>query len=356
MAVTTRSAPEQPALSDDDKVGGDDDVDEGNAVLLLSFGGPEGPDDVLPFLENVTRGRGIPRQRLTAVAAHYQHFGGVSPINEQNRLLRKAIEDEMSSRGRPLPVYWGNRNWEPYVEDVVARMAADGVNRAVAFATSAYSSASGCRQYHEDLARARQATGPTAPAIEKLPHFFGHPGFVTANADALRAALARLPPGLAEQARIVATAHSIPISMARAAGPEGGLYEQQLRATARAVVDAVHPGRRVDLVWQSRSGPPEVPWLEPDINEHLSRLADQGIPAVILCPIGFVSDHIEVLWDLDNEARETARGHGLIFERAATAGTHPAFVAMIGDLIVQRLAGRPRRLGTSCPSTCCLAA
>ncbi|MGI8723096.1 MAG: ferrochelatase [Geodermatophilaceae bacterium] len=334
----------------------DDDDDEGNAVLLLSFGGPEGPDDVLPFLENVTRGRGIPRQRLMSVAAHYQHFGGVSPINEQNQLLRKAIEDEMSSRGRPLPVYWGNRNWEPYVEDAVARMAADGVNRAVAFATSAYSSASGCRQYHEDLARARQATGPTTPEIEKLPHFFDHPGFITANADALRAALGRLPAGLAEQARIVATAHSIPVSMARAAGPQGGLYERQLQVTARAVVDAVHPGRPVDLVWQSRSGPPQVPWLEPDINDHLSHLAGQGVPAAVLCPIGFVSDHIEVLWDLDNEARETAQGHGLILERAATAGTHPAFVAMIGDLIVERLAGRPRRLGTLCPTACCLAA
>jgi ferrochelatase len=352
MGATTRSVPERLSGSDNDSVGDD----EGNAVLLLSFGGPEGPDDVLPFLENVTRGRGIPRSRLMSVAAHYQHFGGVSPINEQNRKLRKAIEDEMSSRGRPLPVYWGNRNWEPYVEDVVARMAADGVNRAVAFATSAYSSASGCRQYHEDLARARQATGPTAPAIEKLPHFFDHPGFITANADALRAALARLPAGLAEQARIVATAHSIPLSMASAAGPQGNLYERQLRAAARAVVDAVHPGRRVDLVWQSRSGPPELPWLEPDINDYLSHLAGQGIPAVVLCPIGFVSDHIEVLWDLDNEARRTAQAHGVLLERAATAGTHPAFVAMIGDLIEERLAGGPRRLGTSCPTTCCLAA
>ena len=328
--------------------------DDGNAVLLLSFGGPEGPDDVLPFLENVTRGRGVPRERLLSVAEHYQHFGGVSPINEQNRKLRKAIEDEMSSRGRPLPVYWGNRNWEPYVEDVVARMAADGVSRAFAFATSAYSSASGCRQYHEDLARARQATGPTAPAIEKLPHFFDHPGFIAANADALRAALARLPAGLADLARIVATAHSIPVSMARAAGPQGGLYEHQLGVTARAVVDAVDPGRPVDLVWQSRSGPPQMPWLEPDINDHLVRLASEGVPAVVVCPVGFVSDHVEVLWDLDNEARHTAHSHGLVMERAGTAGTHPSFVAMIGELIEDRLAGGPRRLGTSCPPTCCL--
>ena len=347
--VTTQSAPDQPSpqgIEDDD----------GNAVLLLSFGGPEGHDDILPFLEHVTRGRRIPRERLESVAAHYQHFGGVSPINEQNRLLRAAIEAELASRGRPLPVYWGNRNWSPYVEDVVARMAADGINRAVAFATSAYASASGCRQYHEDLARARHATGPTAPAIEKLPHFFSQPGFITANADALREALGRLPEGLAERAAIVATAHSIPTSMARAAGPDGWLYEQQLQATARAVVDAVDPGRPVDLVWQSRSGPPQLPWLEPDINDHLVRLAGQGVRAVVVCPVGFVSDHVEVLWDLDNEARQTATAHGLVFERAGTAGTHPGFVAMIGDLIEERLAGGPRRLGTSCPATCCLAA
>ncbi len=290
-----------------------------------------------------------------SVAEHYQHFAGVSPINAQNRALRKAIEHELHSRGRPLPVYWGNRNWAPYVEDVVARMAADGINRVIAFATSAYASASSCRQYHDDLARARQATGPTAPVIEKVPHFFDQPGFITANADALRAALDRLPPGLADRARIVATAHSIPLSMAKAAGPDGGRYERQLSSTARAVVDAVAPGRQVDLVWQSRSGPPQMPWLAPDVNDHLVDLAAAGVPAVVLCPIGFVSDHIEVLWDLDNEARRTAQAHGLIMERAATAGTHPAFVTMIADLIEERLAGGPRRLGTSCPPGCCLA-
>ncbi len=345
MGATTRSAPDQSPEAADD---------EDNAVLLLSFGGPEGPDDVVPFLENVTRGRAIPRERLLSVAEHYQHFGGVSPINEQNRILRAAIEQELAARGRPLPVYWGNRNWAPYVEDAVARMAADGINRAVAFATSAYSSASGCRQYHEDLARARQATGPTAPEIDKLPHFFDHPGFITANADGLRDALARLPDGLSERARVVATAHSIPTSMSNAAGPQGNLYESQLHVTARAVVDAVEPGRAYDLVWQSRSGPPDVPWLEPDISDHLIRIAGAGVPAVVVCPIGFVSDHIEVLWDIDMEASRTAQAHGMVMERAATAGTHPAFVAMIADLIEERLAGGPRRLGTSCPSTCCL--
>ena len=346
MGATTPSAPEHRTASADDT--------EGNAVLLLSFGGPEGADDVLPFLGNVTRGRDIPRERLLSVAEHYQHFGGVSPINEQNRVLRSAIETELHFRGRQLPVYWGNRHWAPYVEDVVARMAADGVNRVIAFATSAYASASACRQYHDDLARARQATGPTAPAIDKLPHFYHHPGFIAANADALGAALARLPQDLADRARIVATAHSIPLAMAEAAGPDGGLYEEQLTAAARAVVDAVAPGRAVDLVWQSRSGPPRTPWLEPDVNEHLTRLAAEGVPAVVLAPIGFVSDHIEVCWDLDVEASRTAQALGLTLERAATAGTHPAFVAMIVDLIEERLAGGPRRLGTACPVGCCL--
>lgn len=327
---------------------------DGTAVLLLSFGGPEGPDDVMPFLENVTRGRGVPRERLLVVADHYRHFDGVSPINGQNRTLLTAIKSELASRGRHMPVYWGNRNWAPYVEDTVAQMAADGVRRGLAFATSAYSSAPGCRQYHEDLARARAAAGPAAPRLEKLPHFFDHPGFITANADALRAALGRLPSRLIDRARIVATAHSIPSAMAESAGPAGGLYEAQLRATARAVVDEVKPGREVDLVWQSRSGPPRMPWLEPDINDHLVQLAGQGIEAVVLCPIGFVSDHIEVLWDLDNEARATAQSVGLTLERAATAGTHPAFVAMIGDLIEERLASGPPRLGTRCPGTCCV--
>ncbi len=345
--ATTPSAPDRSAVSEEDT--------EGNAVLLLSFGGPEGPDDVLPFLENVTRGRGIPRERLLSVAAHYQHFGGVSPINEHNRLLRRAIEEELRFRGRPMPVYWGNRNWAPYVGDVVARMAADGINRVIAFATSAYASASACRQYHDDLAGARQATGPTAPAIDKLPHFYDQPGFIAANADALRAALGRLPDGLADGARIVATAHSIPTAMAEAAGPQGGLYERQLQATARAVAHKAAPGRPVDLVWQSRSGPPQVPWLEPDVNEHLIKLAAEGVTAVVLSPIGFVSDHIEVLWDLDTEARQTAQALGLALERAATVGTHPAFVAMIADLVEERLAGGPRRLGTTCPPGCCLA-
>src|SRR5688572_24486862 len=276
-----------------------------DALLVLSFGGPEGPDDVMPFLENVTRGRGIPRERLEEVAEHYHHFGGVSPINEQNKALIAAVEKELAAEGVDLPVYWGNRNWAPYVEDTWRQMADDGIEHVYVFATSAYASFSGCRQYHEDVARARVVLGG-GPTAEKLPHYFDTPGFVQANADALAAALASLPEDVRNTARLVATAHSIPDAMAAVAGPDGGAYEAELMTTARAVVDAVSPGRPFDLVWQSRSGPPSVPWLEPDVNDHLRALAADGETAVVLLPVGFVSDHLEVIWDLDNEAKDTA--------------------------------------------------
>ncbi|MGY1632793.1 ferrochelatase [Geodermatophilus sp. SYSU D01186] len=323
------------------------------ALLVLSFGGPEGPADVMPFLENVTRGRGIPRERLEAVAEHYHHFGGVSPINDQNKALIAAVEAELAAAGADLPVYWGNRNWAPYVEDTWRQMAEDGVEHVYVFATSAYASASGCRQYHEDVARARAAFGPGAPTAEKLPHYFDAPGFVRANADALAAALASLPEDVQDGARLVATAHSIPDAMAAVAGPDGHAYEAELTAAARQVVDAVAPGRSFDLVWQSRSGPPSVPWLEPDVNDHLRALAEAGETAVVLFPVGFVSDHLEVVWDLDNEARETAAELGLAFARAGTAGTHPAFVATVRELVEERRAGGPPRLGTDCPARCC---
>ena len=327
------------------------------ALLLLSFGGPEGHDDVMPFLENVTRGRGIPRERLEAVAEHYYHFGGVSPINDQNKALIAALEKELAAAGIELPIYWGNRNWAPYVEDTWRQMADDGIEHVYVFATSAYASFSGCRQYHEDIARARAATTsparPGGPTAEKLPHYFDAPGFVQANAEALAAALAELPDGVRDTARLVATAHSIPNSMAAVAGPQGHAYESELTAAARAVVDAVAPGRSFDLVWQSRSGPPSVPWLEPDVNDHLRALAEAGEQAVVLFPVGFVSDHLEVIWDLDNEAKETAAELGLAFVRAGTAGTHPAFVAAIRELLDERRAGGEPRLGTNCPASCC---
>jgi ferrochelatase len=326
------------------------------ALLLLSFGGPEGHDDVLPFLENVTRGRGIPRERLEEVAQHYHHFGGVSPINEQNKALIAAVQKDLAAAGVDLPVYWGNRNWAPFVEDAWRQMADDGIEHVYVFATSAYASASGCRQYHEDVARARATFGPGAPTAEKLPHYFDAPGFVRANADALAAALASLPEDVRATARLLATAHSIPNAMAAVAGPLGGAYEAELMAAAQAVVDAAAPGRPFDLVWQSRSGPPSMPWLEPDVNDHLRTLAAAGEQAVVVFPIGFVSDHLEVIWDLDNEARETAAELGLTFVRAGTAGTHPAFVAMVRELLAERRTGGEPRLGTDCPASCCFVA
>ncbi|MFL6130699.1 MAG: ferrochelatase [Mycobacteriales bacterium] len=325
-----------------------------DALLLLSFGGPEGPGDVLPFLANVVRGRGVPRQRLLEVAEHYRRFGGVSPINEQNRALLAALRAELD-----LPVYWGNRNWHPLVEDTVAAMRADGVRRALVFVTSAYTSYSGCRQYQDDLARARAVVGEGAPELAKLRHYFNHPGFVEPAADRVRAALATLAdPGAA---RLVFTAHSIPTAMEAASGPGGHLYSAQLREASRLVADAVRgEGADFDLVWQSRSGPPSVPWLEPDVNDHLADLAARGVPAVVVSPIGFVSDHVEVLWDLDEEAAATAAKLGLDYARAGTVGTDPRFVRMVRQLVEERTAGAPAlalgRLGPShhsCPPDCC---
>jgi ferrochelatase len=327
-----------------------------DAFLLVSFGGPEGPDDVMPFLENVTRGRGVPQERLAEVAEHYHHFGGVSPINAQNRALLAALAPELPG----LPVYWGNRNWDPYLTDTVARMRDDGVRRAIAFVTSAYGSYSACRQYLEDIARARAAVGEGAPEIDKIRHFHDHPGFVMPHAEAVTAALNTLPERAPQRTRIVFTAHSIPTAMEASSGPDGGRYTAQLQETAMLVAGAAAPELDWDLVWQSRSGPPHVPWLEPDVNDHLETLAEAGIRNVVVSPIGFVSDHLEVLWDLDNEAAATARKLGLSFARAATPGTDPRFVAMIRDLVRERMdPATPRHaLGTvptwdTCPLDCC---
>ncbi|WP_213455852.1 ferrochelatase [Rhizomonospora bruguierae] len=332
-----------------------------DAFLLVSFGGPEGPDDVLPFLANVTRGRGVPPERLAEVAEHYRHFGGVSPINQQCRDLLAAI----AGSGLDLPLYWGNRNWTPMLADTVRQMRDDGVRRAVAFVTSAYSGYSSCRQYLDDIVAARAAVGPDAPEIDKLRHFHDHPGFVEPHADAVRAALATLEPAQRATTRIVFTAHSIPLSAARTAGPDGGRYEAQLRETAALVAGRAAPGLAWDLVWQSRSGPAHVPWLEPDVNDHLAALAEAGTTAVVVSPIGFVSDHLEVIWDLDSEAAATAQKLGLGFARAGTPGTDPRFVAMIGDLVAERSVTTGlfdvepgQRLGTlplwhRCPEGCC---
>ncbi|HEY2272279.1 MAG TPA: ferrochelatase [Jatrophihabitantaceae bacterium] len=333
-----------------------------DALLFLSFGGPEGPDDVMPFLRNVTRGRGVPDERLEAVAEHYQHFGGMSPINAQNRALIAALRADFAASGIDLPIYWGNRNWKPYVADAVRTMRDNKVRRALVFATSATSSFSGCRQYRNDMAQARAVAGEGAPELVKLRHYFDHPGFIAANVDAVRAALDSLPSSVRDGARLVFTAHSIPEAMNESAGPErNGLYQKQHYETAR-LVSALVLGADApfDLAWQSRSGPPSVPWLEPDVNDHLKALAADGVRAVVVCPTGFVSDHVEVIWDLDTEARETAQSLGLSFVRAATAGTHPGFVAAVRELVQEQLDGaEPKSLGSlglcgiACPDGCC---
>ena len=343
-------------------------VDPYEALLVVSFGGPERPDDVRPFLENVTRGRGISADRLTEVAGHYFRFGGSSPINDQNRALVAALEQELDRMSLSLPVYWGNRNWHPYLADELARMRDDGVRRAAVFITSAYSSYSGCRQYREDLAAAATAVGPGAPRMDRLRHCFDHPGFVRANADAVFGALADLPTDVADGARLVYVTHSIPTAMAETSGPAAGAYVAQHRAVAAAVTRDVEVRTEArhdyDLVYCSRSGPPQVPWLEPDVNDHLKTLA-AAVPGVVLAPIGFVSDHMEVVFDLDTEALGTADELRLPAARAATAGTHPAFVAAICDLLVERAAvergepvirasiGPPGPSPEVCPAGCC---
>jgi protoporphyrin/coproporphyrin ferrochelatase len=293
-----------------------------DAILLVSFGGPELKEDVIPFLENVLRGRNVPQERMLEVAEHYYHFGGRSPINDHCRELILALQAEVS-----VPVYWGNRNWYPMLGGAVRQMAADGIQRALAIATSAYSSYSGCRQYIENIAAARAAVGDSAPVIDKLPPFWEHAGFVDANADRVAAALAQIPEDRRADARLIFTAHSIPLAMASQCR-----YEEQLIETARRVSARVEHAEW-DLVWQSRSGPRSQPWLEPDILDHLRALAANGVKDVVVAPIGFISDHMEVLYDLDHEARELAGQLGLNFVRAGTAGTHPALIRMLKELV-----------------------
>jgi ferrochelatase len=322
-----------------------------DAFLLVSFGGPEGPDDVMPFLENVTRGRGVPRARLEQVAEHYDRFGGVSPINQQCRDLLAAIEKDFAGSGIGLPIYWGNRNWEPLLADTMAAMAADGVRHAIAFVTSAYSSYSSCRQYLEDIEQARARTGPGAPRVDKLRQYFNHPGFIEPFADAVRGAVESLPDSVQEEFDLVFTAHSIPETMAAASGPHGGAYSAQLAEASRLIAGRVGGGRPWRLAYQSRSGPPSVPWLGPDVVDCLTELARGGSRAVVLVPVGFTSDHMEVAFDLDVEAAEAAEGLGLPLARAATPGTDPRFVAMITELVTERLDGSaPRALGDLGPS------
>jgi len=332
-----------------------------DAIVVVSFGGPEGPDDVLPFLENVTRGRGIPRERLEEVGAHYGLFGGISPINAQNRALVAALEAELARHGPPLRVYWGNRNWHPYLADTIREMRDDGVRRALAFVTSAYSSYSACRQYLDDIARARADVGADAPIIDKIRQFYDHPGFVEPMARNLRAAIDSLPVEHRDHARIVFTAHSVPLSMATSSAYVAQLLEASRLVAERGAPELTDHGRDLDLVWQSRSGPPQVPWLEPDVGDHLDSLARGGVRAAVVVPIGFISDHMEVVYDLDTIAVPRGRDAGLAVTRAATVGTDPQFVAMIRELAVERIdEQRPRRalgsLGVQpdvCAAGCC---
>ncbi|MFE9097062.1 ferrochelatase [Streptomyces sp. NPDC007264] len=348
-----------------------------DALLLLSFGGPEGPDDVVPFLENVTRGRGIPKERLKEVGRHYFLFGGVSPINGLNRALLDALRKDFAGHGLDLPVYWGNRNWAPYVTDTLREIVADGHRRVLVLATSAYASYSGCRQYREDLAAALAALeteGLPLPRIDKLRHYFNHPGFVEPMTEGVLNSLADLPEDVRAGAHIAFTTHSIPHSAADTSGPveghgDGGAYLRQHLDVARLIADAVRERTGVDhpwrLVYQSRSGAPHIPWLEPDICDHLEELHGAGVPAVVMAPIGFVSDHMEVLYDLDTEATAKAGELGLPVRRSATAGADPRFAAAIRDLIVERAAtergqqATPCALGTLgpshhvCPVGCC---
>lgn len=326
--------------------------DSYDALLVVSFGGPERPEDVMPFLENVVRGRNVPRQRLLEVAEHYYHFGGASPINQQCRQLIAALRRELAEQGPDLPIYWGNRNWHPFLRDTVVQMRDDGIRNALAYVTSGYSSYSGCRQYREDVAAAQAAVGEGGPRIEKLRVFYNHPHFIESSADRLRDALAKLPAD--KPAYVVFTAHSIPLSMAQTSD-----YQQQLEETCRLVAEACG----VDhwkLVFQSRSGAPRQPWLEPDILAYLERLHQIGIKQFVIAPIGFLSDHMEVLYDLDIEAKDLALELGITLVRADTVGTHPAFVRMIRELIAERALNAPRlaigRYGPRhdiCEADCC---
>lgn len=328
-----------------------------DAVLVVSFGGPEGPDEVMPFLENVLRGKPVPRERMLEVAEHYQHFGGVSPLNEQNRQLIAELEEELAGHGHQLPVYWGNRNWQPMLADTLGTMAEDGVQRALAFFTSAYSSYSGCRQYREDIARAQEIVGDRAPQIDKLRVYFNHPGFIDPMVESVGECFSKVATAKREATPLLFTAHSIPIAMA-----DNSRYVRQLQETCRLVAEGVGHARW-ELVYQSRSGSPHQQWLEPDVCERIEALHREGkITDLVILPVGFISDHLEVLFDIDTQALELCEKLGINMHRAATVGAHPTFIEMIRLLIEERLTDTPTRLALGnlgpshdvCPVDCCL--
>ena len=325
------------------------------ALLIVSFGGPEGPDDVMPFLENVLRGKNVPRERMLEVSEHYQHFGGVSPINEQCRDLIGAVEKDFAENGLELPIYWGNRNWHPYLPDTLEQMKKDGIKKALAFFTSTFSCYSGCRQYRENIMKAQEIVGEGAPEVHKVRMPYNHPSFIEASVDCVQAALQSIKPENRDATRVVFTAHSIPMSMA-----DNCNYEKQLTESCRLVMETIGD-QTWDLVYQSRSGPPSQPWLEPDICDHLEVLKkDADVKDVIIMPIGFVSDHMEVMFDLDTEAKEACEELGVNMVRAATVGVHPKFVGLVRELVTERMNDSERiaigKFPAShdvCPKDCC---
>lgn len=328
-----------------------------DAVLFVSFGGPEKREDVIPFLENVLRGRNVPRERMLEVAEHYYHFDGVSPINQQNRDLIAAVQAELQGQGIDIPIYFGNRNWHPLLNDTMQQMADDGIKTAIAFMTSAYSSYSGCRQYRENVYAAQGDFGDGAPQIDKIRAFYNHPDFIAANVDRIQAAVGQLPADRQADFRIAFTAHSIPDSMANTCD-----YVKQLTEACRLVAQALDLSPdRYDLVYQSRSGRPQDPWLEPDILDHIQSLKESGCHSLVISPIGFISDHMEVLFDLDEEAAQKCADLGITMSRAASPGTHPKFVECVTKLILERLTSNQEKLAIGqyppnwdcCPEGCC---
>lgn len=326
-----------------------------DSLLLVSFGGPEGPDDVIPFLENVLRGKNVPRERLEEVAEHYNHFGGVSPINDHCRELMAELETALRENGIELPIYWGNRNWTPFLDQTLQQMKSDGSKKALAFFTSAYSCYSGCRQYRENIENAQETVGTGAPEVHKLRFFYNHPLFIDAIADRVSDELDQIPESRRSGTRLLFTAHSIPESMA-----VGCNYVSQLNEASQWVASRLGE-YRWELVYQSRSGPPHQPWLEPDICDRLEAIGQEDVQDVVIVPIGFLSDHMEVLFDLDIEAKEKCEALGISMKRAKAVGNHPKFIEMICELIQERRCGAERRfvgeMGAShdvCPVDCCL--
>ena len=327
-----------------------------DAILIMSFGGPEKMEDVKPFIDHVLKGKHVPDERKNEVVHHYELFGGISPINEQNRLLIKALKTELTSHNINIPIHWGNRNWHPFLADTLKIMTRDSIKNAIAFVTSAFSCYSSCRQYLEDIDHARSDAGPTAPVIDKVRPFYNHPGFIESNAEHIKTAISKLSDTPEDSVWIVFTAHSIPNTMAACSD-----YEKQLKESCNLIASALdHP--HWSLAYQSRSGSPDTPWLGPDICDHLSELKEKKFTNIIIAPIGFVSDHMEVIFDLDTEAAEFCEDNGIQMRRAMTASLHPKFVSMIRELICERLFDNKKRrylgnIGPSpdfCSQTCCL--